>query len=97
MVGKKAEGNSEQRRAASRQACEYTPEHEQVFAALTDAQRAHDGEAVYLDEIARRSGQDRERTRTLLHDLTEVHHLVTQLDQTGSPDLGPRFEVKLRL
>ena len=97
MVGEKAEGNSEQRRAAARQAREYTAEHEQVFAALTDAQRAHDGEAVYLDEIARRSGQDRERTRALLHDLTEVHHLVTQLDQADSPDLGPRFEVKPRL
>jgi hypothetical protein len=108
MAGKKVEGNSEQRRAAARQArqegtfagretSEYTTDHEQVFAALTDAQRANDGEAVYLDEIAQRSGQDRERTRTLLHDLTEVHHLVTQLHQADSPDLGPRFEVKPRL
>ncbi|HEU5385545.1 MAG TPA: hypothetical protein VFV73_06560 [Streptosporangiaceae bacterium] len=85
MVGKKVEGN------------EYTTDHEQVFAALTDAQQANDGDAVYLDEIAQRSGQDRERTRILLHDLTEVHHLVTQLYQADSPDLGPRFEVKPRL
>ena len=108
MVGKKVEGNSGQRRAAARQAeppptfggretSEYTADHEQVFAALTDAQQANDGEAVSLDEIAQRSGRDRERTRTLLHELTEVHHLVTQLHQTGSPDLGPRFEVKPRL
>jgi hypothetical protein len=76
---------------------EYTTDHEQVFAALTDAQQANGGEAVYLDEIAQRSGQDRDRTRTLLHDLTEIHHLVTQLHQTDSPDLGPRFEVKPRL
>jgi hypothetical protein len=76
---------------------EYTAEHEQLFAALIDAQQANDGEAVYLDEIARRSGQDHKRTRALLHDLTEVHHLVTQLHQADSPDLGPRFEVKRRL
>jgi len=108
MVGKKAGGNEEQRRAAARQVrpegttpsaqtfagretSEYTAEHEQVFAALTDAQQANGGEAVYLDELARRSGQDRERTRALLHDLTEVHHLVTQLRPA---DRGLCFEVK---
>jgi hypothetical protein len=69
---------------------------ERVFSALTDAQRAHGGEGVYLDEVARASGLDRERTRVLLHDLTAVHHLVTELQRTDAPDLGPRFEVKLR-
>jgi hypothetical protein len=38
----------------------------------------------------------REQTRVLLHDLTAVHHLVTGLQQTGAPDLGPRSEVKPR-
>lgn len=74
----------------------YSAAHEQVFSALTDAQQAHGGEAVYLDDVARASGLDRERTRSLLHDLTAVHHLVTELQRTEQPDLGPRFEVKPR-
>jgi len=76
---------------------EYTADHERVFAALTDAQQASGGEAVYLDDVADRSGLDRERTRTLLHDLTDAHRLVTQLHHTDNPDMGPRFEVKPRL
>jgi hypothetical protein len=32
---------------------DYTDEHARVFGALTDAQQARDGEAVYLDEVAR--------------------------------------------
>ena len=72
-------------------------EHARVLSALTDAQQAHDGEAVYLDEVARCSGLPREMTRALLHDLAAVHRLVTILQGTDNPDLGPRFEVKPRL
>jgi hypothetical protein len=74
-----------------------TDEHARVFGALTDAQQAHDGEAVYLDEVARCSGMPREMTRALLHDLAAVHRLVTILQGTDNPDLGPRFEAKPRL
>lgn len=76
---------------------DYTDEHARVLSALTDAQQDHDGEAVYLDEIVRRSGLPGELTRSLLHDLTVVHRLVTMLPGTDDPDLGPRFEVKPRL
>ena len=76
---------------------DYTDEHARVLSALTDAQQAHDGEAVYLDEVARCSGLPREMTRALLHDLAAVHRLVTILQGTDNPDLGPRFEVKPRL
>lgn len=82
---------------AGRESPDYTGAHERVFSALTDAQQAHDGEGVYLDEVARASGLGREQTRVLLHDLTAVHHLVTELQQSDAPDLGPRFEVKPRL
>jgi hypothetical protein len=33
----------------------------------------------------------------LLHDLVTVHRLVTELEGTDTPDLGPRFEEKPRL
>ena len=123
MVGKKVEGNEDQRRAAAREARregetvprrqpaddspvvdfsgrghpDYTDEHGQVFAALTLTQEEHNGEAVYLDEIADAAGYSREQTRVLLHDLTRVHRLVTELEGSDTPDLGPRFEVKPRL
>lgn len=76
---------------------DYTDEHAQVFSALTLTQEEHNGEAVYLDEIADAAGFSQERTRILLHDLTRVHRLVTELEGTDTPDLGPRFEVKPRL
>ena len=85
-----------ERSFAGRESAGYTAAHERVFSALTDAQRAHGGEGVYLDEVARASGLDRERTRVLLHDLTAVHRLVTELQRTDAPDMGPRFEVKPR-
>ena len=72
----------------------YTEAHEQVFAALTAAQAANGGDAVYLDEVARGSGFPADQTRALLHDLAEVDHLVTILQGTDTPDLGERFEVK---
>ena len=76
---------------------DYTDEHAKVFTALTMAQEEHNGEAVYLDEIADGAGLPEEETRVLLHDLTRVHRLVTELEGTDNPDLGPRFEVKPRL
>ena len=36
----------------------------------------------------------RQQTRALLHDLTAVHHLVTELQGADEPDMGPRFEAK---
>jgi hypothetical protein len=76
---------------------DYTDEHAKVFTALTMAQEEHNGEAVYLDEIADGAGLSEEETRVLLHDLTRVHRLVTELEGSDHPDLGPRFEVKPRL
>ena len=76
---------------------DYSEAHEQVFRALTEAQEEHGGEAVYLDEVARGSGMPQDQVRALLHDLARVHRLVTMLEQTDTPDLGPRFEVKPRL
>jgi hypothetical protein len=76
---------------------DFTADHAQVFRALTEAQAANGGEGVYLDEIARASGLSRGRVRSLLHDLTAVHRLVTELGETDTPDLGPRFEGKPRL
>lgn len=76
---------------------DFTADHEQVFRALTEAQATNGGEGVYLDEIARISGLPRERVRSLLHDLTAVHRLVTEVGETDTPNLGPRFEEKPRL
>ena len=124
MVGKKVEGNEDQRRAAAREARregdetasrsqsaddspvvdfsgrghpDYTDEHAKVFTALTMAQEEHNGEAVYLDQIADGAGLPEDQTRVLLHDLVTVHRLVTELQGTDNPDMGPRFEVKPRL
>ncbi len=76
---------------------EYTAEHEKVFSALAAAQDAHQGEGVYPDELARACDMPQQRIRELLHDLSAVFRLVTQLHQTDTPDLGPRYEVKPRL
>jgi hypothetical protein len=84
------------REFTGRESSDYTTAHERVFAALADAQREHGGEGVYLDEVARVSGLGRDQTRLLLHDLTTVHRLVTELHGTDQPDLGPRYEAKSR-
>ncbi|MEU6389694.1 hypothetical protein [Streptomyces sp. NPDC046939] len=76
---------------------EYTPEHERVFQAVSAEQAAHDGDAVLLDDIARRAEMPPSETRALLHDLTRVHRLVTELAGTDTPDMGPRWEAKPRL
>ncbi|MGW2787728.1 hypothetical protein ACWC3X_42205 [Streptomyces populi] len=76
---------------------EYTQEHERVFQAVSAAQAAHDGDAVLLDDIARRADIPLNETRALLHDLTRVHRLVTELAGVDTPDMGPRWEIKPRL
>jgi hypothetical protein len=76
---------------------DYTEDHAKVFTALTLAQEERGGEAVYVDEIADRAGLPEEQTRVLLHDLITVQRLVTELQGSDNPDLGPRFEVKPRL
>ncbi len=94
-AGDVAAGDGAEREFADQ--ADYSDAHEQVFRALTEAQEEHGGEAVYLDEVARRSEMPRDRARALLHDLSRVHRLVTVLEQADTPDLGPRFEVKPRL
>ncbi|WP_320775810.1 hypothetical protein [Streptomyces sp. CRN 30] len=72
----------------------YGERHEQVFKAVSAVQEHRHGEAGYLEEISRAAGLPVEDTRVLLHDLTQVHGLVTELAGSDDPDLGPRFEVK---
>lgn len=72
----------------------YTAEHERVFGALAAAQEENGGEAVFLDVVARGAGLPQERTRALLHDLMEVHRLVTELAAPDNPDQGPRYETR---
>jgi RNA polymerase sigma-B factor len=55
------------------------------------------GREPTVAEIADASGLSREETWVLLHDLVTVHRLVTELEGTDTPDLGPRFEEKPRL
>ncbi|MFF5041194.1 hypothetical protein [Streptomyces nigra] len=67
------------------------------FQAESEAQAAHDGDAVLLDEIARRAEMPPDETRAPLHDLTRVHRPVTELAGVDIPDMGPRWEAKPRL
>lgn len=75
----------------------YSDAHEQVLRALSEAEVAHAGEGVHLDEISRAVDLTEEETRELLHDLVATHGLVTELQGTDSPDMGPRYESKPRL
>lgn len=72
----------------------YTRDHEEVYAALADAQRANGGDAVHLETVAQYAGRPADETRVLLHDLTAVEHLASQLQGTDDPDLGPRYETR---
>lgn len=90
MVGKKVEGNIAQRDPA------YSEEHALVFTALVLTQEEHNGDAVYLDEIADGAGLPAEQTRLLLHDLTTIHRLVAEFEGSDASGLGPRFEVSPR-
>ncbi|MEU1889582.1 hypothetical protein [Streptomyces pristinaespiralis] len=73
---------------------DYTDAHEQVFRCLVSAQQEHGGQGVHLDEIAHAADRTPEETRPLLHDLIVTHRLVTELNGSGAPDLGPRYEAK---
>jgi hypothetical protein len=75
---------------------EYTPDHERVFQALTEAETERGGEGAYLDEIAEGAGLPQQRVRELVHDLSTIHRLVSVV-QGDSPDLGPRYIAKPRL
>jgi hypothetical protein len=79
---------------SGRNGSNYTEDHARVFTALTLAQEEHNGEGVYLDEIADGAGLSESDTRALLHDLTTVQNLVSELDGSDTPDLGPRYEVR---
>ncbi|NJQ00342.1 hypothetical protein [Streptomyces zingiberis] len=74
----------------------YTDEHETVFRALAEAEEAHRGAGVPLDEVARYAGLPRERTRDLLHDLVVTHRLAAKVPDREPPDLGPLYEVRPR-
>ncbi|GAA3244471.1 hypothetical protein MTQ10_24355 [Streptomyces sp. XM83C] len=76
---------------------DWSDRHERVFGALTRAQERNGGQAVHLEEIAAQAGLGPEETRALLHDLTTVHRLVTELAGGDRPDLGPRYEVMPRM
>ncbi|MFR9724499.1 hypothetical protein ACL02R_14215 [Streptomyces sp. MS19] len=73
---------------------EYGADHARVYGALGEAERRHGGEAVFATEVARTAGLPDERTRLALHDLVTVHRLVTELQGTDRPDMGPRYETK---
>jgi hypothetical protein len=72
----------------------YGREHQAVFQAVAQAERRHDGEAVHAHEVARVAGLPHDRTKVLLHDLVSSQHLVTKLERTDDPDLGPRCETR---
>ncbi|WP_199742308.1 hypothetical protein [Streptomyces triticirhizae] len=72
----------------------YGQEHQAVFQAVAQAERRHDGNAVYAHEVARTAGLPHDRTKVLLHDLVASQRLVTKLERTDDPDLGPRYETK---
>ncbi|MFI5683117.1 hypothetical protein [Streptomyces sp. NPDC051636] len=71
--------------------------HERVLRALGAAQERSGGEGVYLEDIAGTAGLPVDECRALLHDLTRVHRLVTELAGSDEPDLGPRFQMKPRM
>ena len=87
MVAKKAD-------FSGRDNTDYTDDHARVFTALTLAQEEHNGEAVYLDEIADGADLPESRTRDLLRDLSTAQHLVAELEGSDPSDLGPRYEVR---
>ncbi|GAA2399959.1 hypothetical protein GCM10010420_28220 [Streptomyces glaucosporus] len=74
----------------------YGEEHEKVFRALTAEEEKNPDGAVHLQDVSRAAGLPEERTRVLLHDLVTVHRLATEVQEGGSPDLGPRYETKPR-
>ncbi|MFF9283374.1 hypothetical protein [Streptomyces griseosporeus] len=90
-------GGAGQGGAAGHEYPDWSDRHERVFDALSEAQERNRGQAVHLEDIAATAGLGPEETRTLLHDLTRVQRLVTELAGGDRPDLGPRYEVKPRM
>ena len=76
---------------------DYDADHEHVFRALTEAQAAHGGDPVYVQDVAAVAGLPVDRTRALLRDLVRLQKLVTELERVDDPDMGPRFTTKPRL
>jgi hypothetical protein len=76
---------------------DYDPDHQRVFQALVEAEAAHGGEAVYVQDVADVAQLPVDRTSALLRDLVRVQRLVTELEGVDNPDLGPRFTTKPRL
>ncbi|MEU3511087.1 hypothetical protein ABZ733_24990 [Streptomyces longwoodensis] len=81
---------------AGRGHSDWSDRHERVLGALTAAEEEGGGEAVHLEEIARRAGLGEDETRQLLHDLVRVHRMATELAGSDRPDLGPRYEAAPR-
>jgi hypothetical protein len=76
---------------------DYDADHQRVFGALAEAEAAHGGDAVYVQDVADAAGLPVDRTRALLRDLVRVQKLVTELEGVDEPDMGPRFTTKPRL
>ncbi|MFF9624540.1 hypothetical protein [Streptomyces griseosporeus] len=91
------DGAAGQHGAAGQEYPDWSDRHERVFNALSAAQERNSGQAVHLEDIAATAGLGLQETRTLLHDLTRVQRLVTELAGGDRPDLGPRYEVKPRM
>ncbi|UED84977.1 hypothetical protein [Streptomyces profundus] len=72
----------------------YDQEHQAVFQAVATAERRHGGNAVHAHEVARTAGLPHDRTKVLLHDLVTDQRLVTKLENTDTPDMGPRYETR---
>lgn len=97
--GRRADGPGGARGATGRRRpghIDWTDRHEQVLGALTAAEEERGGEAVHLEEIARRAGLAEDETRRLLQDLVRVHRRATELAGSDRPDLGPRYETTPR-
>ncbi|MFH8935895.1 hypothetical protein [Streptomyces griseosporeus] len=92
-----ASGGAGQGGTAGHEYPDWSDRHERVFGALSEAQQRNRGQAVHLEDIAATAGLGLQETRTLLHDLTRVQRLVTELAGGDRPDLGPRYEVKPRM
>ncbi|GAA1899911.1 hypothetical protein GCM10009716_07200 [Streptomyces sodiiphilus] len=93
--GRPADGRAAPAPGASAGA-RYTEAHAAVFGAVAQAEYRHGGEEVHLEEVARTAGLPAGETRRLLHDLVTRHRLVTELQSTAEPDLGPRYGTRAR-
>jgi hypothetical protein len=52
--------------------------------------------APYLQDIARRADLDLEHTRQVLRRLSDERNLVHEVPDSGTPDLGPTYELAPR-